>query len=504
MLQLATADYKTIRQARMSALLSDEVLRDSVAIHRLAMQSLFERLDSLCEGAVAVDREARIAWINEKYLATLGLKSVRDALGREIEQVIPNSLMREVVRSGEPILLDVMELGGQSLVVTRMPLQDEQGQVIGAIGLVLYDQLSALKPLVAKFAQLQTDLTEARRRLAEHRRPTVTFASFVGGSAAALDVKRQARRAAQQDSTVVLLGETGTGKQVLAHAIHAASARADGPFVGVALAAVPDALLEAELFGVAPGAFPGADRNARDGKLKLADGGTLFLDEIGDLPLTLQSKLLRVLQDQQIEPLGSNRLIKVDLRLIAASAIDLEQLVAHGRFRADLYSRLSVLPIRLPSLRERLTDLNELAQHLLEELAARSGSPVREIDPAAISLLASYNWPGNVRELRNVLERASALTDAVCLTPHDISAVLPPRHRAPSGARGVPSYADAMAGFERTLIQAALVAARGKVPAAAKLLGLSRATVYNKMAQLGVVSAPSGARPSRQTTPKSP
>jgi transcriptional regulator with PAS, ATPase and Fis domain len=272
----------------MSALLSDEVLRDSVAIHRLAMQSLFERLDSLCEGAVAVDREARIAWINEKYLATLGLKSVRDALGREIEQVIPNSLMREVVRSGEPILLDVMELGGQSLVVTRMPLQDEQGQVIGAIGLVLYDQLSALKPLVAKFAQLQTDLTEARRRLAEHRRPTVTFASFVGGSAAALDVKRQARRAAQQDSTVVLLGETGTGKQVLAHAIHAASARADGPFVGVALAAVPDALLEAELFGVAPGAFPGADRNARDGKLKLADGGTLFLDEIGDLPLTLQ------------------------------------------------------------------------------------------------------------------------------------------------------------------------------------------------------------------------
>jgi transcriptional regulator with PAS, ATPase and Fis domain len=487
----------------MSALLSDEILRDSAAIHRLAMQSLFERLDSLCEGAVAVDRQARVVWINEKYLATLGLKSAHDALGRQIEEIIPNSLMREVVQCGEPILLDVMELGGQSLVVTRMPLRDEQEQVIGAIGLVLYDQLSALKPLVAKFATLQAELADARRRLAERHRPKVTFASFVGGSAAALNVKRQARRAAQQDGTVLLVGETGTGKEVLAHAIHAASARADGPFIGMAVPAVPDALLEAELFGAAPDALPGADRKARDGKFKLADGGTLFLDEIGDLPPTLQSKLLRVLQDLQIEPLGSNRLVKVDLRLIAASTIDLKQLVAHGRFRSDLYGRLSVLPIRLPPLRERLTDLNELAQYLLEELAAHSGSPVREIDAAAISLLASYNWPGNVRELRNVLERASALTDAVCLTTHDLSAVLPPRHRTPSGARGVPSYADAMAGFERTLIQAALVAARGKVPAAAKLLGLSRATVYNKMAQLGVVSSSSGARSGRQTTPKS-
>src|SRR5207253_7986873 len=458
----------------MSTLLTDEFLRDSMAIHRLAMQSLFERLDSLCEGAVAVDRQARIVWINEKYLATLGLNSVHEALGREIEEVIPNSLMREVVRSGQPILLDIMELGGQSLVVTRMPLQDEQGQVIGAIGFVLYDQLNSLKPLVAKFAKRQADLAEARRRLAEHRRPKYTFASFVGGSAAALEAKRHARRAALQDSTVLLLGETGTGKEVLAHAIHAASARAEGPFISINMPAVPDALLEAEFFGVAPGAFTGADRRARDGKFKLADGGTLFLDEIGDLPLPLQSKLLRVLQDQEIEPLGSNRVIKVDLRVIAATSVDLEQLGADGRFRSDLYYRLSVLPIRLPPLRERLADLNELAQYLLEELATRSGSPVRDIDAAAISLLASYNWPGNVRELRNVLERAGALTDNLCLTAHDISAVLPPRHRGAAGVRGVPSYADAMAGFERTLIQASLDTASGKRPVAAKLGRLAR------------------------------
>jgi len=487
----------------MSATLADQFLRDSMAIHRLAMQSLFERLDSLCEGAVAVDRQARIVWINEKYLATLGLNSLREALGHEIEEVIPNSLMREVVHSGQPILLDIMELGGQSLVVTRMPLQDQQGQVIGAIGFVLYDQLNALKPLAAKFAGLQSELAEARRRLAEHRRPKYTFASFVGGSAACVEVKRQARRAAQQDSTVLLLGETGTGKEVLAHAIHAASTRAEAPFIAINMPAVPDALLEAELFGVAPGAFTGAERKARDGKFKLADGGTLFLDEIGELPLTLQSKLLRVLQDQEFEPPGSNRACKVDLRVIAATSVDLERQVAQGRFRPDLYYRLSVLPIHMPPLRERLADLNELAEYLLEELAVRSGPPAREIDAAAISLLASYNWPGNVRELRNVLERASALSEHVRLTTHDISAVLPPRHRTPWGARGVPGYADAMAGFERTLIQSALAAAGGKVPAAAKLLGLSRATVYNKMAQLGLASGCPDARPAARR-PKSP
>jgi transcriptional regulator with PAS, ATPase and Fis domain len=300
-----------------------------------------------------------------------------------------------------------------------------------------------------------------------------------------------------------LLGETGTGKEVLAHAIHAASARADGPFIGIDIAAAPEALLDAEFFGVARGAFTGAERKARDGKFKLADGGTLFLDDIGDLPPALQSKLLRVLQDQEIEPLGSDRVIKVDLRVIAATRVELEQRVAQGRFRSDLYYRLSVLPIRLPALRERLADLNELAQYLLEELAARSGGPAREIDAAAISLLASYNWPGNVRELRNVLERACALTDNARLTVHDLNGVMPPRHRMPAAARGVPSYVDAMAGFERTLIQSALVTAGGKVPAAAKLLGLSRATVYNKMAQLGLVSGSPDGRPARQTAAKS-
>src|SRR5204862_1408177 len=196
--------------------------------------------------------------------------------------------------------------------------------------------------------------------------------SFVGSSPAAVEVKRQARRAGMSSSPVLLLGETGTGKELLAHAIHAGSSRASGPLVSVNIAAIPDTLLEAEFFGVAPGAYTGADRKGRDGKFKLADGGTLFLDEIGDMPLALQTKLLRVLQEQEVEPLGSNQVVRVDVRIIAATSRDLPAMVADGRFRADLFYRLNVLPIRLPALRERMADLEALIEALADDIARRS------------------------------------------------------------------------------------------------------------------------------------
>jgi hypothetical protein len=222
--------------------------------------------------------------------------------------------------------------------------------VIGALGIVLFDHAeTTLQPLIEKFSLLQRDLDEARRELATQRlrqsgqrQSKYTFASFIGLSAAAVEVKRQARRAAQSSSPVLLLGETGTGKELLAHAIHAASARAAGPFISVNIAAVPDTLLEAEFFGFAPGAFTGADRKGRDGKFRLAHGGTLFLDEIGDMPLALQSKLLRALQEGEIEPLGSNKLIPIDVRVIAATSRDLSRLVREGGFREDLFYRLNV------------------------------------------------------------------------------------------------------------------------------------------------------------------
>src|SRR6185503_5354538 len=201
--------------------------------------------------------------------------------------------------------------------------------------------------------------------------------------------------------------------------------RAQRPFISVNLAAVPETLLEAEFFGVAPGAYTGADRKGRDGKFRLADGGTLFLDEIGDMPVALQAKLLRALQEQEFEPLGSNQVIKVDVRVIAATSRDLRKLASQGRFREDLYYRLNVLPIRLPTLRDRLSDLEALAESLLEGIAVRTGMPQRELAPSALAALASYPWPGNVRELRNLLEQAAMLTDSQRLSGEDFAAILP-------------------------------------------------------------------------------
>ncbi|MBI1777789.1 MAG: sigma 54-interacting transcriptional regulator, partial [Proteobacteria bacterium] len=456
---------------------------DPELVHSQAVSSLFALFESLCEGAIAVDSRARIAWINDKYRNLLGIGAADAVIGRDIESVLPHSRMREVAESGRPILLDIMQFGEKWFVVTRMPINDEAGVTIGAVGFVLYDRLNYLKPLVARFTELQSSLLRAERELAQHRRAKYSFSQFLGAHPRILEVKRQARRAAQLDTTVLLLGETGTGKELLAHAIHAASPRANRPFVGVNLAAVPETLLEADFFGVAPGAYTGADRRERDGKFKIADGGTLFLDEVGEMPLAVQAKLLRALQEQEIEPLGSNRLIKVDVRVIAATSRALKQLVDNGQFRADLYYRLNVLPITLPPLRERLSDIEILAEAFLERIQRAGGGTPREITASGVAALARHDWPGNVRELANTLERAVAVSDRPRLGAEDFARILPEPGPARPGSTGeaaalVRPLADAVRTAERETIRAALAATSGRKAGAAKLLGISRAKLY--------------------------
>jgi transcriptional regulator with PAS, ATPase and Fis domain len=462
------------------------------AILKLAARSMFDLFASMSQGMMLVDRSGRVVWINDGYkqfLPALGFERAEDFVGRPVEEVVPNTLMRHVLETGKPILIDLLTNKAGTFVVSRIPLRDEGNAVIGVLGMVLFDHPeTTLQPLIAKFARLQKDLDDARRQLAEQRRPKYTLASFVGLSPAALEVKRQARRAAQSDSTVLLLGETGTGKELLAHAIHAGSRRADKPFIGVNLAAVPETLLEAEFFGVAPGAYTGAERKGREGKFKLADGGTLFLDEVGDMPLALQAKLLRALQEQELEPLGSNRMLKVDVRVIAATSRDLGALVADGRFREDLYYRLNVLPIRLPALRERLSDLEALTESLLESIAARSGMPQREIAPSALALLAAQNWRGNVRELRNVLEQAAMLSDRARLAAEDFAGILPePQKERAAAQRALRPLPQMIAELERNSIRSALAATGGNKVSAARLLGISRATLYEKLAAMSGV-----------------
>ena len=484
------------------------LLTDYESVRALTMRSLFDMLDRSSEGTVVVDRDARIVWMNQHYAARFGFSDPQDAIGRDCEEVIPNSLLREVVTSGEPILLDIMETERDPLVVTRLPISDLRGNVIGAVGFALFDELKALTPLFSHYSRLQAELIATRQSLAQAqaRRAKYNFSSFVGNSPASLEVKRLARRAAL-DAPVLLLGETGTGKELLAHAIHGASGRADKPLVTVNVAAIPDTLLEVEFFGAAAGAYTGADRKGRVGKFELAHGGTLFLDEIGDLQLPLQGKLLRALQEK-FEPLGSNRVVHADVRIIAATSMDLPAMVAQGRFRADLYYRLNVLTIPVPALRERLSDIETLSYSVLDKLCAQHHTGHLELDEAALRLLKAHGWPGNVRELHNTLERTVMFSDGPRIDARALARFLGEGRAStaastPAGAvatasavsatapaGGSMSYDEAMRTFERQLLLDALDAAQGQVSAAARALGIGRATLYRKLAALQIPTQP--------------
>ncbi|MDD5324981.1 MAG: sigma 54-interacting transcriptional regulator [Polaromonas sp.] len=483
---------------------------DAQSILALAARSMFHQFSSVSQGMFLVDRTGRIVWLNDGYkrfLPALGFSSEDQFVGHMVDEVIPNTQMKRVLETGEAVLVDLLTNHAGTFVVSRIPLRDESGgAVIGAIGIVLFDHPeTTLQPLISKFSLLRRDLDDARRELASHRlqqsgqrQSKYTFASFVGSSPAAVEVKRQARRAAQTSSPVLLLGETGTGKELLAHAIHASSARASGPFISVNIAAVPETLLEAEFFGVAPGAYTGADRKGREGKFKLADGGTLFLDEIGDMPQVLQVKLLRALQEGEIEPLGSNKLLPFDARVIAATSRDLAALVREGKFREDLFYRLNVLPIRVPPLRERRTDIPALVEMLGEDMTLRSGEQQPELGLDALALLSAQTWRGNIRELRNVLEQAVMRSDSHQIAVQQIEAVLrdagveqlAPALTVPGGpAADLPGHdadalrplAEQVAQLEQRAITAAMAATRGNKVAVAKMLGISRATLYARL-----------------------
>ena len=479
-------------------LASQALPRDAQSLLELAARSMFHLFSSSSQGMFLLDLTGRIVWVNDGYqrfLPALGFSSVDQFVGHLVEDVVPNTQMRRVLETGQAILIDLLTNKAGTFVVSRLPLRDDAGKLIGAIGIVLFDHPeTTLQPLISKFAHLQRDLDDARRELATQRRTKYTLASFVGGSAAAVEVKRQARRAALSSSPVLLLGETGTGKELLAHAIHAASSRASGPFVSVNIAAVPDTLLEAEFFGVAPGAYTGADRKGREGKFKLADGGTLFLDEIGDMPPSLQPKLLRALQEGEIEALGSNKVVPFDARVIAATSRDLGALVREGKFREDLYYRLNVLPIRVPALRERRADIPALVEVLAEDMAIRSGIAPPDVSHEALALLSAQAWRGNIRELRNVLEQAAMRSDSQRIDVADLEAVLREsgiKQIAPQAvAASVPlrtetsvlrPLAEQVAELERHAIEAALAATNGNKLAAAKLLGISRAKLYERL-----------------------
>ncbi|WP_116653976.1 sigma-54 interaction domain-containing protein [Pelagibacterium sediminicola] len=447
-----------------------------------AAMGVFELLREYFEGAIMVDAQARITWIDARYRKLLGMPDDFEPLGRPVEDTLPNSMLRKVVETGRPILLDIMRIAERQLVVCRIPLKDDQGVVQGAIGFVFYDNVDYLEPIMKKVETLQKQLSRAQAALDRQRRTKYSLSNFVGVSDKVAELKSQIRRFALRDGPALLLGETGTGKELLAHAIHQASDRADGPFVAVNMAAIPEALLESEFFGVAPGAYTGAEKKPRKGKFELAHGGTLFLDEIGDMPLSIQAKFLRVLQEGEIEALGSNALKKVDVRIIAATSQDLEALMAARTFRADLYYRIAVLTIAVPPLRERAEDIEVICERLLEDIPRAGDMRGWIIEPDAVRLLQRYDWPGNVRELRNVLERAAAMAPDEVLDVGVIARAMPKLvNAAPRSIPETGHLAETLARAEREAILDALRKTEGQKTEAARLLGVSRSQFYEKL-----------------------
>ena len=307
------------------------------------------------------------------------------------------------------------------------------------------------------------------------------FEQIIGNSSALEAVLEQVERVAPTGSTVLIQGETGTGKELIAHAIHNISSRCGRPFVRLNCAAIPLDLLESELFGHEKGAFTGAIAQ-KIGRFELADKGTLFLDEVGDIPPALQPKLLRVLQEQQFERLGSTRTHQVDVRLVAATNRDLAEMVKRGEFRNDLYYRLNVFPILLPPLRERREDIPALVTHFVEILGERMGREIEHIPPETVSALSSYRWPGNIRELQNLIERAVILSNDGVL-PNPLPA--PEAEQSDTTSPGATTLRDS----ERTLILQTLEAVGwviGGPKGAAVKLGLARTTLIHKMQKLGI------------------
>ncbi len=332
---------------------------------------------------------------------------------------------------------------------------------------------------------LMRRIAEKRRMSAQNeglRRYTARGGeTLVGESEAMRRVRELIANLAESDAAVLIRGESGTGKELVARAIHAASRRASGAFIALNCAAIPDTLLESELFGYERGAFTGATRR-KPGHFQMADGGTLFLDEIGDLPLGLQAKLLRVLETRRVTPLGGVRDVEVDIRLVSATHRPLETLMREGTFREDLYYRLNVFPIVIPPLRERREDIRPLAAHFLAEW----GRPASDLGDDALARLVAYDWPGNVRELRNVLERATILRPQGRIGAGDVL-LGEASMAAPSTPREDAFDTLDLAETERRLIRRALEVARGNKSEAARLLGITRRTLYGRLERYGML-----------------
>ena len=443
-------------------------------------------VDHAYEGVLIVDANGYILMANEMYANFLD-KKLPEIIGKHVTEVIENTRMHIVGQTGKPEIAQIQKINGREMIASRIPVFNKD-RVAAVVGTVMFQEVDDLFALSTKIEALRKELNFYKEELDKRLQAKYSFETILGQSPVLERVKVLGARVAKSDTTILIKGESGTGKELFAHAIHRESYRAGGPLIKVNCAAIPETLFESELFGYKEGAFTGAKKSGKKGKFALARGGTIFLDEISEMPLMMQVKLLRVLQEKEIEPVGADKPEPIDVRIIAATNKDLLTLVEQGLFRHDLYYRLNVVMLEVPALRDRPGDLPLLVDYFLEKLAKDTGISATGVDSNAMADLLTYSWPGNIRELGNVLERALYVKSGSVITREDLP-LLPREKYVVSSAcesrDGCVSLTlkQAVEEAERIVIRQALEIAGGDRMAAARRLGIGKSSLYEKIAR---------------------
>ena len=444
------------------------------------------------DAMTVVDSEARITFISPIHESFFGMEH-GEAIGRPVNRVIENTALDRVVKSGKAEVGQLQRMRGSERVVSRVPIL-RGGRVVGAVGRVMFKGPEQLEALSRRLHVLEREVEFYRREAKALRQRSYRVDGIIGESPAIRRLKSEIAKVAPLDVSVLIRGESGTGKELIAQALHGLSTRRDGPYVPVNAAALPANLVESELFGYEAGSFTGADRKGRKGKFELAAAGTIFLDEIGDMPLEVQAKLLRVLQDRLVERIGGNQAREADFRLIAATNRDLQTLVRDEKFRLDLYYRISPIVLEVPSLRQRLEDIPLLVSHFLREFCERHRRHVPDVAPQALDHLCSMSWPGNVRQLRHEVERAAIFAEGSRIERDDFNRyddmIVYPQSLVSApikvSANSGETLQEAVERVEDELIRDAMKRNAGNKKRVAEELGISRSYLYKR---LGVVQA---------------
>lgn len=456
-----------------------------------------EKLRALLELAydaiVLVNGKGYITMANKGF-CELFSTSEKKMLGTSILNNFPDLGIKEVIEMKIPLIGTTRLINSKQCLISNLPIINN-GELVGVVSKITFRGLRQLHDALGKVNKLERnpDLLQKDQNIGTR----YSISDIIGTSKKLTKVKKEAYAASQSRSTVLLIGESGTGKELFAHGIHTASSL-PGHFIKVNCAAIPGELLESEFFGYAEGAFSGAKKGGKKGKFELAQHGTLFLDEIGDMPLNLQSKLLRVLQEKELEPIGSNKTIKLEIRIIAATNKNLEKMVKNGEFREDLYYRLNILRLNIPPLRDRKDDIPDIVDFIIDRLNF-SGFDIKGITSQTLSKFLNYNWPGNIREMQNVIERAANLNENgyidVSELPdyilehqnNDVDYILKEDVYQENKYLNQIGYKESVIEKERELIIDALKKAKGNKTKASKILGISRTWLYKKIKKYNIV-----------------